>query len=366
MKFDHNQYVPCLRWKQGEYQAVLGLSDKTKKFITPIIEVAEIGYDFEDEKEKKTIDEHLQPFAKRVSDKWGKETCFVDALHLPPGDLMADGRHPVSFIFEELRALKCTGVPVIGLNRGPQYTKAIKEVVSKDKLGFCLRITIEESSKSSLKDDIAALMAASKAQVQDCDLVLDLGAPNFQPIEGFVKLVESLIKRIPNLNQWRSFALIGTAFPASMGEIRKSPEIVPRCEWVLYKLLIKRLIKTKIRLPAFGDYGISHPEVLNLDMRLVKPAGTIRYTIDDAWFIVKGPNVRDYKFDQYRGHCRTVIASGFYSGPGFSEGDKYIEKCAKGTGSTGNLYVWRKVGTSHHLERIVQDVSNLFGSLAAA
>lgn len=103
-----------------------------------------------------------------------------------------------------------------------------------------------------------------------------------------------------------------------------------------------------------------------MDMRLVKPAGTIRYTIDDAWFIVKGPNVRDHKFGQYKGHCQTIMASGYYAGPDFSEGDEYIEKCAKGIGSTGNLYVWRRVGTSHHIEKLVRDVSSLFCSLTAA
>lgn len=364
MNFDHYQYVPCLRWKQGEYQALLGLSDAAKKLMTPIIEVAEFGYDFEDEKDKHTIDEHLEPFAKRVREKWGKDTCFVDSRHLPPEDIMADGSHPISFIFEKLRALKCTSVPVVGLSRKPQYVQATKEVISKDKHGLCVRITIEEAAKLTLKNDLDSLLHTVEINAKDCDLILDLGAPNFEPVEGIAKLVEGIIKRIPNLDQWRTFILIGTAFPSSMGEVKKSPTIIPRSEWLLYKILVKNLFKAKIRLPTFGDYGINHPAVLMLDMRFIKPAGTIRYTINDAWFIVKGPNVRDNKFGQYRGHCQAVLTSGFYSGSEFSEGDEYIDKCAKGTGSTGNLYVWRRVGTSHHLEKVVQDVSSLFGSSA--
>ena len=62
MNFDHRHYIPCLRWKQGEYQAVSRLPDTTKRAFTPLIEVPELGWDFEKRKRKKTIDELLSDF----------------------------------------------------------------------------------------------------------------------------------------------------------------------------------------------------------------------------------------------------------------------------------------------------------------
>ena len=47
MKFDHTHYVPWLRWKQGEYQAIKKLSSEEKMKMTPIIELPEFGYDHE-------------------------------------------------------------------------------------------------------------------------------------------------------------------------------------------------------------------------------------------------------------------------------------------------------------------------------
>jgi len=366
MSFDHYRYVPCLRWKQGEYQAVLGLSDTARSFITPLIEVPEIGYDFENQRDNKTIEKHLEPFAKRVRKKWGKEPCFVDALHLPPERMMADGNHPIIYVFERLRALKCNAVPVVGFSRNTKYKQAVRKVASEDKHGLCIRVTIEEAAKPSLSSNIDALLSATQVEAMDCDLVLDLGAPNFEPVDGFSKLVEALIKKIPNLGQWRTFTLIGSAFPSSMGEVKQGSTIKPRSEWILYKILAASLEKAGIRLPTFGDYGINHPNILMLDMRPIKPASTVRYATDDAWYIVKGPNVRDNGYGQYRQHCQTVIDSGLYSGPEFSEGDAYIKKCADGTGKTGNLTTWRNVGTNRHIEKVVQDVSNLFGSSTAA
>ena len=95
-------------------------------------------------------------------------------------------------------------------------------------------------------------------------------------------------------------------------------------------------------------------------MRLLKPSGTIRYAIDDAWLIMKGPNVRDYGYGQFLGHCQKVRLSPHYQGADFSVGDKYISDCADGNASTGNLSTWRWVGSNHHLEKVVRDVANFF------
>jgi len=198
--------------------------------------------------------------------------------------------------------------------------------------------------------------------VNDCDLILDLGAPNFEPIEGFAKLIEILIPKIPFLTRWRTFTLLGTSFPATMAEIKKSPSTILRCEWLLYKRVVTSLTKTGIRLPTFGDYGINHPDFVALDMRKLKPSASIRYTTDDGWLIIKGSNVRDNGFKQYQDHCRSVTGSHEYMGPKFSQGDKYIYNCATGAAGTGNLTTWRKVGTNHHLTKVTQDVASFFDS----
>jgi hypothetical protein len=364
MNFNHRHYVPCLRWKQGEYQALQTLTRESTEIITPLIEVAEMGYDFETGTPRKTLDKHVEPFAKRVAEKWGRP-CFVDLNHLSPANRMANGRHPVQFIFDDLRARGCPAVPVTGLSRDEAYQRAVGQVVSRDKRGFCLRLDIGEAAKSNLKDRMDALLA-DIAQANQCDLVLDLGAPNFTPLEGFSKAVEAFIRRLPYLRNWRAFALLGTSFPQSMAEIKSSPVSLPRNEWLLYQKVASSLAKAGIRVPAFGDYGINYPNALPMDMRLLKPSATIRYTTPAAWFIVKGPNVRDNQFEQYRTHCRTVMRAPDYSGSAFSAGDKYIADCARGAASTGNLTTWRRVGTSHHLELVARSVASFFASASTA
>jgi hypothetical protein len=363
MNFDHRHYVPCLRWKQGEYQAVWRLPYATKSVVIPIIEVPEIGYDFENETAAKTIDEHLSPFAERVYKKWGDSPCFVD-VNLVTDKQMVDGTHPVHFIFEKLRMMKCSVIPVTGLLKDKEYQQEIKATLAKDKNGICLRITIEQAAKSTFKAEVDSLLSTLEIQPTGCDFVLDLGAPNFVPLEGFVKIIKDIVTKLSYLNNWRTFTLLGTSFPESMGSIKEGVGIVPRHEWQLYKMLVADFKKAKLRLPAFGDYAINHPKVLELDMRIVKPSATIRYTVDDNWYIAKGKNVRDEKFGKYTQYhelSRRVVASRYYCGTTFSWGDNFIQQCANG-GNTSSLMMWRQVGTNHHIEKVIWDIASFYAS----
>ena len=366
MNFDHHHYVPCLRWKLGEYQAVWRLPTDIKRVFTPLIEIPELGWDFEEKKEKKTIDQLLTDFArKKIYKKWGSSPCFVDLSLIPPAERMKNGIHPVRFIFDEFRWLGCQAIPVTGLFRDGAYQREIRAALAKDKNGVCLRIMIEQAAKSSFKSEISALLSTLRKQPADCDFTLDLGAPNFVPSDGFAKAIQAIITTLPYLNNWRTFTILGTSFPETMAVIKKGGEIVPRYEWQLYKILVFGFKKAGLRLPAFGDYAISHPKVLELDMRITKPWATIRYTTEDGWFIVKGENVREEKYGkltQYRGLCRKLIDSKYYYGPTFSWGDNFIQECASGTGKTGNLSTWRQVGTNHHIVKVIQDIASFYAS----
>jgi hypothetical protein len=191
--------------------------------------------------------------------------------------------------------------------------------------------------------------------------VLDLGAPNFEPVQQFEKVVAVIIRKLPYLTKWRTLSVIGTSFPKSMAEIKQSVEIIPRREWQLYKLLVPHLQQGGLRIPTFGDYTASYPDHMPMDMRFLKPTATIRYAVDDGWLVVKGKNVRDHKFQQYRQLAQTVVNSPKFCGPRFSQGDQYISECASGKGKTGNLTSWRKVATVHHIEKVITDIASFYG-----
>ena len=226
MSIESNHYVPCLRWKQGEYLALSRLSPGTKSLLTPLIEIPEIGYDFEKRSDSKTIDEHLAKLAHRVEANWGHRHCFVDTRLIESSERMKTGQHPLAFVFDDLRSKGILAIPVIDLRQDFNCQKAISETVAVDRRGVCARINIEEAAKSDFKDSLDDLLQKHHVGTGDCDFILDLGSPNFDPIDGFVNLLTGLIQRLPYLDEWRSLVLI-LIFMTTMAPVTSSLRAKP-------------------------------------------------------------------------------------------------------------------------------------------
>lgn len=355
------KYIPCLRWKQGEYQAVLTLKNSTKKMLLPIIEVPEIGYDFENQKNNKTIDEHLEPFTKRIIDKWGKEKCFIDIKYIEEYPKLKSGQPPVERIFNELRAKGVHAIPITRINQDNVHKKNIKEVTNIDKYGLCIRVDIEDIDEPNFSSNIQELLNEFGLNAENCDFIIDLSLPDNDLLKPFSNVLTSIITDLPFLDKWRTFGIIANSFPSSLSP-HKGLFTIPRNEWQLYKLLYKKLKQQGARIPNFGDYTINNPEVQNYDMRFIKPCANVRYTSETFWVIARGDNVRDNGYGIFVDLCDKIVKSGYFIGDTFSFGDKYIYDCANNPKLTGNLTTWRKVGTNHHIEFVIQQLSTFFSS----
>lgn len=352
-------YVPILKWKQGEYLALERLENDIKDQITPLIEIPPIGWDFEKGCLAKTINEHLSNFGDRLNKKWKTRRCFVDLSLLDQSFRMEDGLHPVEFVFGETRKHGSCAVPVIRFDRDIYYQHAIKNEVKKDGNGLCIRLLFEDIIKSDIEGRIEILALSNGLELSDIDVILDLKAPNFHPLEAFSKALHSAINKLDILKQCRSFTMAATSFPESMGVVKKGNQLIERSEWLLFHEYLSHCKDNDIQ-PQFGDYAIAHPVLTQQDMRLLRPSASLRYTIDNAWYIEKGVNVRDYGFKQYVDMCRSLVGSGYFLGGDYSEGDNYIHECSINKASTGNLTVWRRIGTNHHITKIVRDLSNSY------
>src|SRR5580692_7823054 len=97
-------YVPVLKWRQGEYQALLRLDDVHRQHVVPLIEVTPPEFDFEEGKVKKTLEKQLEPFARRLKAKWGSQPAFLETVLLEPTARMPGGVHPLTYLLDGARA----------------------------------------------------------------------------------------------------------------------------------------------------------------------------------------------------------------------------------------------------------------------
>lgn len=363
--FGHQHYVPILKWKMGEYQALARLDDRTKGGLTPLIEIPPIGYDFETGRERRSADDHLADFGKRLRAKWDGRRCFLDLKYVDPSTRLNGGAHFVQVVFGDIRAEGGQAVPVVSLDSDSDFLNAVAAENLLAGLGVCVRIRLEDFDRPSFAAAVEALLRRLAVGWSDADLVVDFGAPNYTPIAAFVRQMEAIASLIPVLNRWRTFTIAGTSFPGPAVSVASLFQLFPRREWEAYQSFVARIDRTA-RIPTFGDYAIALPDQQELDMRIIKPVAKLRYTTSTHWHIARGTPVRTNGFGQYRDMCAALLRQPYFDGSGFSAADEYIAECAAGRVPTGNLSTWVWIGTNRHLTRVVADLARFHGLSAAA
>ncbi|MBV9503047.1 MAG: hypothetical protein JO138_27045, partial [Acidobacteriaceae bacterium] len=149
----------------------------------------------------------------------------------------------------------------------------------------------------------------------------------------------------------------GSSFPIDLSDITPGISSLARAEWALWSQLRKDTDSTF----WFGDYGISHVDVREIDPRLMVASASIGYTAENEWLIFRGRSLREPRYGgyaQYRTLSTQLVNHPSYSGPRFSWGDDYLFKCAHSLAGTGNLTTWRQVGTNHHITFVVRQLAN--------
>jgi len=349
-------YVPSLRWRLGEYQALSRLTGDAKSRVVPFIVVPEIEFDFEEWQPKKTIQKHVEPFPRRFKQKWDMRPAWIDVHPKIHADLMDDGKLPIAHVFDKLRVMGNNAVPVTSLDGASAMNAAVAAIVKQDGRGVGIRARIEHVMKPGCKAAIQSLMNAVGVDPPQADLVVDLGAPNYEPYDDFAGALIGAMDALGDLSAFRSYVLIGSAYPQSVS-LEKPGGDLPRHDWLFYKVFIGKLSDTA-RVPNYGDYTIVNPEFTPRDMRRIKSGGKVVYTAKDNWYVRKGGAFRDNPA-QMHDHCKYIVDSGKFRGADFSEGDAYIEKCANKQAKPSNQPFWKQVAISHHIMHVLEDLAKL-------
>ncbi len=241
--FGHNHYVPVLKGRDGEYGALRTLTRSVRQAVTPLLEMPPIPWGYEQERPAKTIDEHLKKVGQKIERAWGAgRFLFVDLpLWIPDSERMIDGEHPLEYVLRSLRVRAVKAIPVVGLLRSNDYLQACRNVVRLDERGVCVRMQREDFVEfGNIADAARGILEAVGAEIQDADLVLDLGAltPDERRLdaEGLI----SLTNRLPRLRQWRTFTVVATSFPRNLMGLPPSDfSLVPRQEWSLWRDVVR-------------------------------------------------------------------------------------------------------------------------------
>ena len=351
--FDYNHYVPILKAKNGEFGALLELPREIEKLITPLVDV------FNTEGSKKPLDFRLNKIANKVKTSWGtRRPIFIDLFGIDLDARISGKVHPLIFIFDCLRDLEVKAIPTIGFDRDDAHKKALKKIVEEDTRGVCIRLLRDDmETLEELEGNLESLLSYLNLNREDAHLLLDFRDLKVNEIEKSAGTAIDVIRSLPNINEWLTLTVAASGFPGSLAEIgTHAIGSLPRTELQLWSSLIAR--KGEIdRLPSFADYGVQHPDLLDLDWNAISLVSNIRYTLSAEWLIVRGGSNKTHGWDQSHQLSRELIAMPEYYGASFCWGDRYIDDCAKEIVGPGNMTTWRKVGTNHHLTLVSSQIA---------
>jgi len=324
-------YVPFLKFKTGEVNAIGALDDDVKTAICPF-------FDFP-KKEGLTADEFKGMVAK-ADRALGKHMPDLAEFYFDTHDisdtLLIDGIQNYRYLLENISEWPV--IPVVGLDRDQSRNDAVKELKEEGKIAsahIALRLSLEDfESYGAVQDEIAAL-APIFEHFEDLDLVLDCRICDGADPVKVSKAIVKFSKQFCAEHQVRRVVVTGSSIPSSISTLVKvrTELVLDRMELAIFQKVFSEHGHMAL---VFGDYATVSPDYaeVTLPPEMLQTRMTPRfiYTMKGRHFIIRGGRIKG-DYGQYFGMAKTLCGKGFFRGKAFSPGDAYLEEKGRGSGS---------------------------------
>jgi hypothetical protein len=352
-------YVPIVKGKSNDLQAVANTSERARELIKPLIELSEIESDT-------SVDNALRSFANRVVHVLPHGRAFVDLYALTPNATTSGGNATIAG-FSMLAQAGRNFTPVYGFGLNDSIWPELSVLTRQMGRGFCFRVDGDDLDDKADETwvQIIERTADLRLRPRDVDILIDLrymGESNVDELQE--RILDFLLLKPPSFSP-RTYTVAGSSALKQVGGVPKNGTAqIVRMELRLWACLQAELAGT-ISL-VFGDYGVVNPDFVQSGPNPNMNA-KIRYTMADMIHYFRGSKLRDPpKYQQYHSLARRVVNSPMYAGADFSSGDRYIADCASKKVSTGNLGTWVRVDQNHHFEYTAKQVASLAEKVAEA
>lgn len=348
---DSPRYVPILKGKQGEIDALRSVGLSTLQGMTPLIEVVPP----DDPSDVSGMDKALKALPTKLSGRYA-HPLQLDAGYFDVGLEMSNGHGPIDILAKAARKEGLEAQPVIRLGYPDLALADAARAHAKDGRGLTIRLDGEDLDEDPEDLDAAldGMLAASQVGRGEADLLLDLG-----PLEGDVavlgagRLLLSLLRDLPSILDWRSVTIAAGAFPVDLGAY--TANVIG--ERLRYDAQVWDYVRKK-KLPRdvdFGDYAIAHPALVVGPG--FPPPPQLRYLVSDRWLVLKGRRNDPLGNSQFQRICTIIAQHPEFVGAALGAADARIE--AGSPEGPGNGTTWRKIGTAHHLDLVVRRLTTL-------
>lgn len=355
-------YSPALRLKEGEYHALSQLAPAIMERVTPLFIVPPPK---EEDPETGLVwasaEQAVTAMGSRVGHYWPLRPSYVDARFLFKAFPKEDPATWLPRLFAVARNSHAVAIPVATLDDmvGPD-AKAFQMSMSPStcpiKLG--IRISFSEIDESSLAGRVEDALKAFGLSSSDCSVFLDFSIADMSNPVDVATFISVAVECLMTVGAWQNIVYQGTNYPKKNPADPGSFKSIPRNEWLAWCEAI-RLDPDLLKHCAYGDYAADcAPEI-------VKGGGGraivhYRYATPASWEVYRAPDGVSHKVG-IRNVCNRLLTSGYFSGPNFSEADRYIQSTAMGYAPGGTATTWREMNTVRHITMVMGQLSQQQG-----
>lgn len=341
-------YVPILKWKQGEQEALKKLNNEHTKRIFPLIEIV----DYEE-----------------------SEKVIKDLLSFDYGPIYVDTIIAAEDDRDILLSIVKEGIKNNKLIFPVCYFDDLYDIIlkfPKELNRIIIRIPIPEDIYGPSYDDIFSSIQKYKSNNNIIlDLMLDLasitdrGTANRQLRD----LKEVIDNYLFGNSFYNSIIICSTSFPQDISNVPAgTKESFDRYDIKIFEKILKNVkyanIKDKF---IYSDYGVTKFTDSEIDFSKLRYGilPKIKYTLDYEYIVLKGQRNQITReiVKSYIDLAKEVYESDYYYGENFSFGDLEIKERAlllnkKGPGSNKN---WVTISANHHIAVVIEQLSSLLG-----
>jgi hypothetical protein len=283
----------------------------------------------------------MESLAARVTELSTSRKVWIDLGNLTH---VMSGRDVAEMMHVARRAIGSRNdvvIPVVRTSSGESVIEAGFEWARQGGCGLCVRVDglTRLREKSVVVDN---LIRASRLPVQMVDLIAD--AQDLPRVASH----EELAVAFPVAQECRTWAVVAGSFPDQITHL--SPEQyehrIERSEWSVFEVEMRRTAEW--RRPLYGDYATQAPTYSPSPPFPGSPS--VRYTLGDAFAILRGRGGPSIDYTQYIGHARYLSTQPYFGEitSGFPE--NYVTQIAIGNSGTGNPTTWRVASLHRHVQ----------------
>jgi hypothetical protein len=345
------RYVPILKGRQGELNALKDVGLATRSAIVPLIEVVPPS----EESAADAVGKACKDAATKLADRYSGLPLMLDAglfdLSAPPGSQTA-----VGVLADWARSTGLEAQPVVRLGDPKAAHVDAGRANEQDGRGLAMRLVGDDVDEDAEDVDAAldAVLAAAGVDRPSVDLILDLGAVDGDiAVRGGASLVRALLRGLERVDEWRSVTIAAGAFPLDLSQF--TPDVIgerPRFDAQLFDA-----VRSK-RLPRdvdYADYAIAHPVLATGPG--YPPPPQLRYTTADNWLVLKGRRNDPRGNAQFQKICQIIAQRPDFVGARLGRADARIANGSQE--GPGNGTTWRAIGTTHHVDFVAARLTTL-------